>query len=334
MTVPAVTRPFVLGPEALPAGVADAVLNGAAAGEPPVAILDVTGPGAVSCLQGLLTSDIAKPGEGSYLYGALLTAKGMILTDLWIARLGGRVRLHVPPAGLAPLLDVFRRSLPPRLARVTDQSGDRTVLRVAGPRASDLVAAMGMAVPTEGRAAGGTVGEATVTVARVAGAGPFAVEIGCARADVAVLRQALARPGIVETSAAALDLARILAGWPALGAEIDDRTLPQEVRLDEIGGVSFTKGCFVGQETVARLHFRGHANRLLRGLMWESPPDPDRPAVTQDDKDRGRVTSMVWLPAVERWIGLGVLRREVDLERPVTAGGAPATATALPFPAA
>ena len=64
--------------------------------------------------------------------------------------------------------------------------------------------------------------------------------------------------------------ARILAGWPALGAEIDGRTLPQEVRYDEIGGVSYTKGCYTGQETVARLHFRGHPNRELRGLWWRS----------------------------------------------------------------
>ena len=62
------------------------------------------------------------------------------------------------------------------------------------------------------------------------------------------------------------EAARILAGWPRLGAEIEERTLPQEVRYDEIGGVSYTKGCYTGQETVARLHFRGHTNRELRGL--------------------------------------------------------------------
>ena len=72
-----------------------------------------------------------------------------------------------------------------------------------------------------------------------------------------------------------MQAARILAGWPALGAEIDERTLPQEVRYDEIGGVSYTKGCYTGQETVARLHFRGHPNRELRGLWWRSDePEP------------------------------------------------------------
>src|SRR5204863_149594 len=71
----------------------------------------------------------------------------------------------------------------------------------------------------------------------------------------------LAAAGAVEAEPAMLELARILAGWPRLGAEVDDKTIPQEVRFDEIGGVSYTKGCYTGQETVARLHFRGHANR-------------------------------------------------------------------------
>src|SRR5207253_1404740 len=71
----------------------------------------------------------------------------------------------------------------------------------------------------------------------------------------------LAAAGAVEADPAMLELARILAGWPRLGAEVDEKTIPQEVRFDEIGGVSYTKGCYTGQETVARLHFRGRAGR-------------------------------------------------------------------------
>ena len=83
--------------------------------------------------------------------------------------------------------------------------------------------------------------------------------------------------------------ARILAGWPALGAEIDERTLPQEVRYDEIGGVSYTKGCYTGQETVARLHFRGHPNRELRGLWWRSDePERSTAAVARCCRASGR----------------------------------------------
>src|SRR5687767_15346310 len=126
----------------------------------------------------------------------------------------------------------------------------------------------------------------------------------------------------------------------ALGAEIDERTLPQEVRYDEIGGVSYTKGCYTGQETVSRLHFRGHANRHLRGLLFEADP-PLAPAsgwsaVTHDEKEVGRVTSIAWLPdgggsVLGRWIGLAVVRREVPIGAVVRAAGREARVAALPF---
>src|SRR5262249_24994082 len=79
---------------------------------------------------------------------------------------------------------------------------------------------------------------------------------------------------------------RLLGGWPTLGVEIDEKTLPQEVRYDEIGGVSYTKGCYTGQETVARLHFRGHTNRELRGLRWKgTPPLEGRGVVLVEQED-------------------------------------------------
>src|SRR5258708_9948328 len=83
---------------------------------------------------------------------------------------------------------------------------------------------------------------------------------------------------------AVLELGRILAGWPRLGAEIDQKTLPQEVRYDDINGVSYTKGCYTGQETVSRLHFRGHTNRHLGGLLWQAAPDLERPEIPHHRK--------------------------------------------------
>jgi folate-binding protein YgfZ len=122
---------------------------------------------------------------------------------------------------------------------------------------------------------------------------------------------------------------RLLCGWPALGVEIDDRTLPQEVRYDEIGGVSYTKGCYTGQETVARLHFRGHTNRELRGLKWSDTEPLDGRAVVHGEKDVGSVRSTLTLE--DRVLGLGLLRREVGPGETVVAGGRPATVVALPF---
>jgi tRNA-modifying protein YgfZ len=329
-TVP-LPAPLALEPAALSPVEAGAVLGGALVAEPAVSVLDVDGSGATSCLQGLLTCDIEKPGEGAFLYGAILTPKGMIVSDLWTVREGGRVELRVPRSGGTALREVLTRSLPPRLARVRDASEERVVLRMVGPTALEAAAAAGIALPPEGRVATAVIANAAVTIARPSGRAPFGLEITTAAEHGAALRARLNDAGASTGSSAALELARILAGWPALGAEIDERTLPQEVLLDELGGVSYTKGCYVGQETVARLHFRGHANRYLRGLIWEDRPAAGTADISQDEMSRGRVTSFAWVPALDRWLGLGILRREVDAERPVIACRQPAVVASLPF---
>jgi len=323
--------PLTLGPTDLPESETVAVLDGAILATADVAPLEIGGPGAVTCMQGILTNDVEKPGDGSYSYGAVLTPKGMIVSDLWFARTAGGVSLRVPRARLSALRDVLVRSLPPRLARVTDLSADHVVQHLAGPEALAVAGRAGLAVPEEGRIASAVIGGMMAVVARPEQA-PFALEILTSGANAGSLRARLVNAGAHDGSPTALAFARIISGWPGIDAEIDERTLPQEVRLDEHGGVSYTKGCYVGQETVARMHFRGHANRMLRGLVWEDEPDPGDPAVMQDEKPRGRVSSLAWVPSLDRWIGLGILRREVDFDEPVVAAGHLARALALPFP--
>ncbi|HEV2670397.1 MAG TPA: hypothetical protein VGU74_04850, partial [Gemmatimonadales bacterium] len=154
------------------------------------------------------------------------------------------------------------------------------------------------------------------------------------------VQQRLTAAGARSGNSAALELARILAGWPRLSSEVDEKTIPQEVRFDEIGGVSYTKGCYTGQETVSRLHFRGHANRQLRGLLFETDhpaaPASGWSAVTHEQQDVGRVTSIAWLPdgggsLLGSWIGLAVVRREVPIGAMVRAAGREARIVALPF---
>ena len=323
--------PFVIGPDDLSATEHAAVLERALVARADVASLEVTGPGVVQCLQGLLTSDLETPGEGSLTYGATLTAKGMILCDMWVERTSGRAMLSVPSTGKDALVGVLSQFLPPRLAKFTDRSADIAVLRVAGPRAHEVAAAAGVAVPEPGCVAAAIAGAAAVRVARPSETAPFALQITVQRSDVERVSTLLAEAGALRGSAHALELARILVGWPRLGMETDAKTLPQEVRLDEIGGVSYTKGCYTGQETVARVHFRGHPNRYLVGLLWHATPDPTDPSIQQNDHARGRVTSMVWTPQMDRWIGLAVVRREIEEDELVDAAGAAAEIVPLPF---
>jgi len=331
--------------DAVPAEVIDQLRAGAIAAPVDAGVIELTGAGtgAVACFQGLLTNDIEKPGDGAFIYGALLTPKGMIVVDGWAARLGSRVRFTVPAEGRERALEILQRSIPPRLARFEDRTENSGVLRVAGAHAVAVMGAAGVPVPHgPNRVLEGAAGSIALEVARTGESAPFVFQITTASEHRDAVLRRLVSAGAHSAGPDALELARILAGWPRLASEVDDRTIPQEVRFDEIGGVSYTKGCYTGQETVSRLHFRGHANRHLRGLLFETDP-PAAPAsgwstVTYEERDVGRVTSIAWLPdgggsVLGRWIGLGVVRREVPVGATVRAAGREARVVALPFDA-
>ena len=322
------------------APVVQALRAGALVARAEAAVLELAGAGAVSCLQGLLTNDIEKPGDGAFVYGALLTPKGMIVVDGWAGRHDTTVRFTTPVAGAGYALDIFTRTVPPRLARVANRTADCAVLRLAGAHAMAIAEAARLpAPPVPGRAMTVTIEDATCEIGRAGEGAPFVLQVVAPQAAVTGLVARLVAAGALAAQPPALELARILAGWPGLAAEVDEHTLPQEVRLDAIGGVSYTKGCYTGQETVSRLHFRGHTNRELMGLEFDAEPGPMDPMpVLGEDREVGRVSSVAWLPdggtlasPSGRWIGLGMLRRDAGPGARVRAGGVGARVVALPF---
>jgi folate-binding protein YgfZ len=205
------------------------------------------------------------------------------------------------------------------------------VLELLGPAAADKVGQSRISLPSRGTTAAATIAETDCIVCRPAAA-PFELLIICERTEAEAVRAVLEEAGITPVPEETADLARVLAGWPLLGAEIGTKTLPQEVRFDELDAVSYTKGCYTGQETVARVHFRGHANRRLAGLVWRKAPSVDDATILQDDKAVGRVTSAVWSNAWQLWIGLGLLRREISPGSTVTACGKTAQIVRVPIP--
>lgn len=287
------------------------------------AVLEVTGPGALACLQGLLTNDLERPGDGSLVYGALLTPKGAIVVDLWVLRTPGHLLLLAEPEARQPALELLRRSLPPRLATVTDRTGDLRVAWLYGLAQEEALSQARLVFPEEGR----VVETGALLLGRAPAAAPFRGLLVGPEPELVAVLEATALP---EGNAEDQEAARILAGWPRLGAEIQERTLVQEVRFDEIGGVSYTKGCYTGQETVARLHFRGHVNRELRGLAWDGLPTlTDRIVVEEGGGEVGRIRSLLAVPG---WLlGLALLRREIEPGSRVIAGGREATVVSLPF---
>jgi folate-binding protein YgfZ len=310
----------------------DRLYHGATLVHTAPALFRVGGPGALTCLQGLLTNDLDQPGSGSLVYGALLTPKGMIVLDLWSIRDEEGFTLIVPLSARQAAVDLLRKSLPPRLARVADLTGEATALWLLGGGVGLHTSAAGLgSLPEGGRAAALELAGQPIALASGPPAAWFRGCVVGGREAIATARRNLSAEGVVEGDEREAEAARVLAGWPALGSEIGEKTLPQEVRYDEIGGVSYTKGCYTGQETVARVHFRGHPNRELRGLVWDSDESLTGTTVTTEDRAVGEIGSVVETP--HRRIGLAVLRREVEPGTPVTAGGRPAVVALLPFAA-
>lgn len=271
------------------------------------AVFHLTGSGAIDCLQGVLTNDIVRAGSDALLWGAVLTPKGMIISDAWVRRRGAEAWFIVPGDARATIQQLFTRSFPPRLAKVRDVTDTTAVRWLSGGAPESLPGS---------------------DLVRPIGPAPFTALLLSEHPDrdEAQLQDA----GWHGAPASWADALRLLEGWPTLGREIDEKTLPQEVRFDELEGVRYDKGCYTGQETVARLHFRGHANRNLRGLAWKQGEMPADAGVRIGDRDVGSVRTLAMLG--DALLGLALLRREVLVGDAVLAGGVPATVVELPFP--
>ena len=192
------------------------------------------------------------------------------------------------------------------------------IVAVAGPQATALLGeALGATPPADAPEGTGTVAEVdggTVHVLRSAFCGEQAYElIGLRPVLDTAWERLVAGLGAVDGRVfgdEAYDVLRIEAGVPRFGAEIDEQVMPAEAGVVD-RAVSFTKGCYIGQEPVARLHYRGHANRGLRSILLDGTP-PSGATVQVDGREVGRITSAAESPTIGRAVALAIVRREVD----------------------
>src|SRR5258708_11399439 len=175
--------------------VEDALGVGAIVASAEVAVITLTGPGAITCFQGLLSSDIEKPGDAAFVYGALLTPKGMILVDGWAARHGTSVSYVVPAEARERVLELYTRSVPPRLARTVDRSDEVTVLRLAGAGVAALCGTLRVPLPLPGHAVAANVHGVAAEVARPRETAPFAAQIAAPPRPPPALEDRPAPPG-------------------------------------------------------------------------------------------------------------------------------------------
>jgi folate-binding protein YgfZ len=288
-------------------------------------LLVVSGPEAADYLQGQLTNDIEALGPGEAIYAALLDRKGHMQADMRVLRPGEEpeLLLDLEPEGLEAARRHLQMYKIGRDVEVSDESERHSLLSLIGPRAVEIA---GTAALAENGCEKTTVGGAQCVAIGTA----FGIDLIFAAAKREGIRNALITAGAVEASPEAAEIVRIEAGRPRFGAEMGTKTMPAEAGIVE-QAVSFTKGCYIGQETVARLHYKGKPNRHLRGLRFSAPAQPGD-ALRLGEKEVGSVGSAAVSPAFGP-VGLAIVRREAEPGVTLAVGedGVTAEVVALPF---
>jgi folate-binding protein YgfZ len=286
--------------------------------------LALTGAQAAEFLAGQVTNDTEALTPGHGCYAALLTNKGKMLADLRALHTGAELLLVTERATLQVLFDTLRRAVIGWDAELHKRTLDLARHVLVGPAAA--VVADADPGPAEHDNARALVAGRDVLVVRT----DSGLDVLCAAADSDAVAAALTQAGAVAVDGAAADVVRVERGRPRYGADLDDSVIPQEAGLNE-RAVSFTKGCYVGQETVARLHYKGKPNRHIRGLRLSEAGQPGD-AVRFGEREVGRLGSVAASP-VHGPIALALLRREVAVGDVVAVGdrGAAATVVELPF---
>src|SRR5262245_54347611 len=277
----------------------------------------VSGADRASYLQGLLTNDITALAAGRGCYAAYLTAQGRMIADLWVYEIGDVMLLSMEAdvkATVLARLDQFIFSEDVQLGDVTDTFAQIAVL---GPDAASVVSSVVLGASTETltampdhAAARIALDDSSMIVTRSVDLGEPGFEIYGERARIAALVDALRTLGVAELDEATAEALRIEAGTPRFRRDMDETTIPLEAGI-ESRAISFTKGCYVGQEVIIRVLHRGHGRvaRRLVGLRVEGDLPARGAAVRAGDQDVGKVTSAARSPRLGT-LALAYVRRE------------------------
>lgn len=254
----------------------------------------------LSLLQGLLTNDVALLAPGSGVYSAWLTPQGRMIADLHVVELGDAALLDVPAELTAALRGRLDDSIFAEDVTVRDATVEWSHFALAGPEAAD-----------------GLDRAREIPFVRLPTAGPKVplFEVYARTTDVPRLREALAAAGAVPVGADAAEAFRIESGIPRWGFDLDVDTIPLEAGLED-RAISFTKGCYVGQEVVVRVLHRGHG-RVARRLVGLALPDatvdrlpPRGEPLMAEGQQVGELRSVGWSSRLRQCVALAYVRRE------------------------
>jgi aminomethyltransferase len=282
-------------------------------------VLRLAGKDPVGMLDAVLTNQVPKdPNLG--IYATLLSPKGKIQTDLRVLKSGKEVLVDSEPEGARAAREILGRYAPFSRVKIEALStGDEPwdVLGLYGPRAGEFLDNLRL---VEHESAEIEVGGERLLAAGVAVPVSGFDLLGPVD-ELRAARDYLLSAGAVLAVSDAYETARVETGTPRFGSDISPENFPAEAGILE-RAVSFSKGCYPGQEIVARMHYRGHPNRTLHRLLVEgSSPTPDTP-IFQNEKQVGRITSVAPLTVGSRHLVLAYLSRNADLDNALHAGDA------------
>jgi tRNA-modifying protein YgfZ len=287
--------------------------------------LALSGAEAKEFLHGQVTNDVEGLTEGSGCYAAFLTHKGKMLGDLRILDAGDELLLDCERVALQELFTMLRRFKLGRAVELHKRTLERGLLSLIGPDARRIAGADDLPAEEHSHRAGELAGAPVRLIATDLG-----VDVLCDAADIDRVAAALAAGGAIPADEAVAEVRRVESGRPRYGVDLDDSVIPQEAGLNA-RAVSFEKGCYVGQETVARLYFRGKPNRHLRGLKLTGPAARGDP-LRLGEREVGKLGSVVESPLHGR-IALALVRREASPGDSLAVGenGVRAQVVDLPF---
>jgi folate-binding protein YgfZ len=278
--------------------------------------LSFTGADRATFLHNLLSNDVSGLRPGTGCYATLLTRESKVVADSYVFCSSDSIRLELDGRVKDRAREHLERFLVADEVEIEDRSEAETSLAVHGPRAAEALAAAGggLVLPTsEFEHTAGNIGSTPVLVARVDWTGEPGFDLVVRRADAAEVWKALLAAGfpfgLRPVGMAAANILRVEAGVPWVDVDFDESNLVLEAGLER--GISFRKGCYLGQEIVERASARGHVNKRLVGISIAGDVTPSAGSrVFAEGRETGHLTSAVFSPHLRSAIALGYVRRD------------------------
>lgn len=269
--------------------------------------LEVLGADRQRFLNAYFTNDVKglDPGEGTY--GFFTSPQGRILSDAVVLAQGDRLWLELPPGQEGPIAEHLRKYV---LADRVEIRGleDMLPIGLVGPRAGEALGSVEGLPDGPWRHARAEVHGFEVELQRGGRPALWTYTLWVPASDAPhLIGRLLEREGVRPVGPEALEVLRVEEGIPRFGSDFGPDNFPQETGIEE--AVSYTKGCYLGQEVVARIHYRGGVQKVLRKLAFEGEPPAPGAALLHEGREAGAATTVVRSIALGRPIGLGILHR-------------------------